>query len=60
MHKIRDRDIEGRCGNKASVLERVDQRTLRWFGHMERLDKGRLAKGFVGEIWMILGEGVGR
>ena len=32
------------CGNKASLLERVDQSTLRWFGRLERMDEGRLTK----------------
>ena len=29
---------------KSSLLERVDQSTLRWFDQMERIDEGMLTK----------------
>ena len=44
VHGIRIRDIKGRYGNKASLLEIPDQGTLRRLGRMERIDKGMLMK----------------
>ena len=44
MQIIRNKDTIGRCENKACLLERVDQSTLRWFGQIERTGEGRLTK----------------
>ena len=44
MHRIRNREIRGTCVRKASMSGRVDQSTLSWFGHMNRMDEGRLRK----------------
>ena len=40
----RNRDIRGRCRNKAFLLERVDQSILRWFSHTDRMNEMRLTK----------------
>ena len=38
------------CGVTKRVDERVDEDVLRWFGHMERMEKDRIAKRvYVGE-----------
>ena len=42
MNRIGNRDIRGRCGNRSSVLERVDQSVLKWFGHMEGVEREKL------------------
>ena len=42
VHRIRNKDINGRYENKTFLFERVDLGTLRWFGH--RMDEGRLTK----------------
>ena len=33
-----------RAGIERELASRVDQRVLRWFGHVERMDEYRLAK----------------
>ena len=33
-----------RAGIGRELASRVDQRVLRWFGHVERMDEGRLAR----------------
>ena len=54
MDRIMDRDIRERCGNRAYLLKRVNQSTLSWFGHKERMDEQRLTKRIcrteVGEV----------
>ena len=42
--RIRKRNLRGRCGKKTSLFGRVDQSTLRRFGHVESMDGGRLTK----------------
>lgn len=32
------------CGNHHSLLERVDQGVLKWFGHIERIGAERMVK----------------
>ena len=39
LHKIRNRNIKERCGNKVSLLGRMDRCTLSWYAHMERSTK---------------------
>ena len=44
INRVRNEEIRRRCRKKASVSERMDQSTLRWFGHVERMEDDRLAK----------------
>ena len=44
LHKIRNRNIKERCGNKVSLLGRMDRCTLSWYAHLERMDEERLTK----------------
>ena len=37
-------EIRKRCGKNVSVSQRIDQGVLRWFGHVERMRDGRMAK----------------
>ena len=38
------------CGVKKGVDERIDEGAIRWFGHVERMKKDRIAKRiYVGE-----------
>ena len=34
-----------RAGIEMELASRADQRVLRWFGHVERMDKYRMARG---------------
>ena len=37
-------DLRERCGVDGDVLGSIRRNTLRWFGHMERMDDERLTK----------------
>ena len=39
--KIRNEEIRRRAGIKETFTEKVDKTVLRWFGQVERVDKGR-------------------
>ena len=42
--RVRNEEVRRRAGVERKLSSRVDQSVLRWFGHMERMDDGRLAK----------------
>src|SRR5678815_1751450 len=44
IDKIRNEGIRELCGVKKGVDERMNESTLRWFGHMERMNDSRLVK----------------
>ena len=44
MDRIRNEEVRRRAGIGKELASRVDQRVLRWFGHVERMDEGRLAR----------------
>ena len=49
-----DRGLNARirelCGVKKGIDERIDESVLRWFGHVERMERDRIAKRvYVGE-----------
>ena len=44
MDRIRNEEVRGRAGIGSELASRVDQRVLRWFGNVERMDEGRLAR----------------
>ena len=37
--------VRRRAGIERELASRADQRVLRWFGHMERMDEYRMARG---------------
>ena len=47
MHRRMDRvlntQIRELCGVKKSLDERIDEGVLRWFGHVERMGRDRIA-----------------
>ena len=43
--------------NKEKFLGRVEQSTLRWFGCVERIEDGKITRGFIGQRWMESEEG---
>ena len=43
MDRVRNEDVLRRAGIERELGSRVDQRVLRWFGHVERMDEYRLA-----------------
>ena len=38
---IRNEEIRSRAGIEETLVEKVDRRVLRWFGHAERMDERR-------------------
>ena len=44
MHRVRNEEVRRRSGIERELASRADQRVLRWFGHVERMDEYRLAR----------------
>ena len=45
MHRVRNEKVRRRAKIEREIASRVDQRVLRWFGHMERVDEYRMVRG---------------
>ena len=43
MDRVRNEEVRRRAGIKRELASRSDQRVLRWFGHVERIDEYRMA-----------------
>ena len=44
MDRVRNEEVRRRAGIERELASRADQRVLKWFGHVERLDKYRMAR----------------
>ena len=44
MDKVRNEEVRRRDGIEKKLASRADQRVLRWFGHVERMDDYRMAR----------------
>ena len=44
MDRVKNEEVRRRAGRGRELASRVDQRVLRWFGHVERMDESRLAR----------------
>ena len=44
MDRVRNEEVGKRAGVERELVCRVDQRVLRWFGHVERMDEYRMAR----------------
>ena len=44
MDRVRNEEVRGRVGIERELASRADQRVLRWFGHVERMDEYRMAR----------------
>ena len=44
MDRVRNEDLRRRAGTERELASRADQRILRWFGHVERMDEYRMAR----------------
>ena len=42
MDKVRNEEVRRRAGIERELASAVDQRVLRWFGHVERMDEYRM------------------
>ena len=45
MDRVRNEEVSRRAGIERELASRADQRVLRWFGHVERIDDYRMARG---------------
>ena len=45
MDRVRNEEVHRRAGIERELASRADQRVLRWFGHVERMDEYRIARG---------------
>ena len=44
MDRVRIEEVRRRAGIDREFASRADQRVLRWFGHVERMDEFRMAR----------------
>ncbi len=44
MDRVRNEEVRRRTGVVKELAERAEQRVLRWFGHVERMEEERLVK----------------
>ena len=44
MDRVRNEEVRRRAGIERDLASRADQRVLRWFRHVERIDKCRMAR----------------
>ena len=44
MERVRNEEVRMRAGIESELASRADQRVLRWFGHVERMDEYRMAR----------------
>ena len=44
MDRVRNEEVRRRAGIEKELASRADQRVLRWFGHVERMDEHRMAR----------------
>ena len=44
MNRVRNEEVRRRAGIERQLVSRADQRVLRWFGHLERMDDYRMAR----------------
>ena len=44
MDRVKNEEVHRRAGIERQLVSRADQRVLRWFGHVERMDDYRMAR----------------
>ena len=44
MDRVRNEEVRRRAGIERELASRADQRVLRWFGHVGRMDEYRMAR----------------
>ena len=44
MDRVRNEEVRRRAGIERELTRKADQRVLRWFGHVERIDESRMAR----------------
>ena len=49
MDSVRNEEVRRRAVIERALASRADQRVLRWFGHVERIDEYGMAEGIDGQ-----------
>ena len=44
IYRVLNEEVRWRAGMERELANRADQRVLRWFGHVERMDEYRTAR----------------
>ena len=44
MDRVRNEEVRRRAGIERELASRADQRVLRWFGHVERINEYRISR----------------
>ena len=44
MDRVRNEEVRRRARIERQLASRADERVLRWFGHVERMDEYRMAR----------------
>ena len=44
MDRVRNEEVRRRAGIERDLARKADQRVLRWFGHVERMDQYSMAR----------------
>ena len=44
MDRVRNEEMHRRAGIERELVSRADQRVLRWFGHVERMDEYHMSR----------------
>ena len=44
MDRVRNEEVRRRAGIERELVSRAEQRVLRWFGEVERMDEYRMAR----------------
>ena len=44
MDIVRNEEVHRRAGIEMELASRADQRVLRWYGHVQRMDEHRMAR----------------
>ena len=44
MDRVRNEEVRRRAGREMELVSRADQRVLRWFGHVKRMDDYRMVR----------------
>ena len=63
MDRVGNEEVHRRAGIERELASRADQRVLRWFGHVERMDENCMARTvLIAEVsgGRVLGEGKGK
>ena len=51
LDRVRNEEVRWRAGIERELASRADQRVLRWFGHVERMNEYRIARRvFMAEV----------